>query len=136
MADSIVSDKPSNKINCKVNTTSNSFFLSPRSSQEVFDLIKNLKNKKAKRTLDAETKFIKYANPIPSVYLSKLFNLCANEGTYPDPLKTGEVILIFKKGDRSKTINYRLILTLSQFNKVKKTLLGETDCWVLLVLCF
>ena len=28
MADSIVSDKPSNKINYKVNTTSNSFFLS------------------------------------------------------------------------------------------------------------
>ena len=50
MADSIVSDKPSNKLNYKVNTTSNSFFVSPCSSQEVFDLIKNLKNKKVKKT--------------------------------------------------------------------------------------
>ena len=49
MADSIVSDKSSNKLNCKVNTTSNSFFVSPCSSQEVFDLIKMSKNKQAKR---------------------------------------------------------------------------------------
>ena len=54
----IVSDKPSNKIDYKVNTTSNSFFLSPGSFQEVFDLIKKLKNKKAKRTSDTDTKFI------------------------------------------------------------------------------
>ena len=105
----------------------------------MFDLIKKLKNKKAKRTLDTETKFIKYANPVLSVYLSELFNLfslCVNEGTYPDPLKIAEVILIFKKKDRSKTTNYRPISILSQFNKVKQTLLGETDCRVLLVLCF
>ena len=54
MADSRVSDKPSNKINCKVNTTNNSFFLSPYSSQKIFDLIKKLKNKTAKRILDTE----------------------------------------------------------------------------------
>ena len=40
VADSIVSDKPSKEMNYRVNTTSNSFFLLPCSSQEVFDLIK------------------------------------------------------------------------------------------------
>ena len=108
MAGLILSDKPSNKLNCKVNTTSNSFFVSPCSSQEVFDLIKMSKNKKAKRTLDTETKFIMFANQVLSVYLSELFNLfnlCVKEGTYPDPLKIAEVILIFKKRDRSKTTN-------------------------------
>ena len=75
MAHSMVSDKPSNKISFKVNTASNSFFLLPCSPQEVFDLIKKLKNEKAKRILDIETKFIKYANPVLSVYLSKLRNL-------------------------------------------------------------
>ena len=123
MADSIVSDKPNNNINGKVNTTSNSFFLLPCSSQEVFDLIKKLQNKKAKRTLDIETKFIKYANPVLPVYLSELFNLCVKEGTYPDPLKIAEVIPIFKKGDRSKTTNYRPISILSQFNKIFEKLL-------------
>ena len=123
MADSIVSDKPNNNINYKVNTTSNSFFRSPCSSQEVFDLIKKSKNKKAKRTLDTETKFIKYANPVLSVYLSELFNLCVKEETYPDPLKIAEVIPILKKGDRSKTTNYRPISILSQFNKIFEKLL-------------
>ena len=59
MADSTVSDKPSNKINSNVNATSNSFFLSSCSPEEVFDLIKKLKKKKAKRALDTEVKFIK-----------------------------------------------------------------------------
>ena len=123
MADSIVSDKPSNKINYKVNTTSNSFFLSLCSSQEVFDLIKKLENKKAKRTLDTETKFIKYANPVLSVYLSELFSLFVKKGTYPDPLKIAEVIPTFKKGDHSKTTNYHPISILSQFNKIFEKLL-------------
>ena len=123
MADSIVSDKPSNEINYKVNTTSNSFFLLPCSSQEVFDLIKKLKYKKAKRTLDTETKFVKYANPVLSVYLSELFNLRVKEGTYRDPLKIAAVIPIFRKGDRSKTTNYRPITTFSQFDKIFEKLL-------------
>ena len=82
-----------------------------------------LKNKKTKRTLDTQTKFIKYANPVLSVYLSKLFNLCVKGGTYSDPLKIAEVIPIFKKGDPSKTINYRPISILSQFNKIFEKLL-------------
>ena len=123
MADSIVSDKPSNKINYNVNTTRNSFFLSQFSSQKVFDLIKKLKNKKAKRTSNTETKVMKYANPVLSVYLSELFNLCVKEETYPDPLKITEVIPILKKGDRSKTTNYRPISILSQFNKIFEKLL-------------
>ena len=118
MADLIVSDKPSNKINYKVNKTSNSFFLLPCSSQKLFNLIKKLKNKKAKRTLDIETTFIKYANPVLSVYLIELFNLRVKEGTHPDPLKIAEVITIFRKGDRSKATNCRTISILSQFNKI------------------
>ena len=42
----------------------NSIFLLPTCQQEVFNLIEELKNRKATRTLDIETKFIKLANPI------------------------------------------------------------------------
>ena len=106
-----------------VNTTSNSFFLLPCNSQEVFDLIKMLKNKKTKRTLDTETKFIKCVNPVLSVYLSELFYLYVKEGTYLDLLKIAEVIPIFKKGDPSKTTSYCPISILSQFNKIFEKLL-------------
>ena len=51
MVDSILSNKPSNKINYKVNTTSNSFFLSPCSSQEVFDFINKLKKQKSETNI-------------------------------------------------------------------------------------
>ena len=44
----------------------NFFFFLPSCQQEVFNLIEALKNRKAKRTLDIETKIIKLANPIIS----------------------------------------------------------------------
>ena len=54
----------------------NSIFLLPCCQQEVFNIFKELKNRKARKTLDIETKFIKHANPIISFFLSELFNLC------------------------------------------------------------
>ena len=101
----------------------NSIFLLPSCQQEVFNLIKELKNRKATRTLDIETKFIKLANPIISFFLSELFNLCLSTGTYPDLMKVAEVIPIFKKGQKDKLTNYRPISLLSQFNKIFEKLL-------------
>ena len=69
----------------------------------MFNLIKELKNRKATRTLDIETKFIKLANPIISLLLTELFNLCLSTGTYPDLMKVAEVIPIFKKWAKRKT---------------------------------
>ena len=96
MANLIESDKLINKINLNVNSSSNSFSVLLCTSQEVCDLIKKSRNKKSKRSLDIETRFIMYANPVSSVYLSKLFNLCVKE-TYPDSLKIAEVIQFLKK---------------------------------------
>ena len=84
----------------------------------MFNIIKELKNRKARRTLDIETKFIKHANPIISFFLSELFNLCLSTGTYPDLMKVAEVIPIFKKGEKDKMTNYRPISLLSLFNKI------------------
>ena len=49
MANSTESNKLSNAIRTNVNSTSSSFFASPCTSQEVYDLIKKLMNKKAKK---------------------------------------------------------------------------------------
>ena len=97
---------------------SNSLFLTPSCPQEVFNVIKKLKTKKARRTNDVETAFVKYTNPVIFKFLSDMFNVCLSESTYPDLLKIAEVVPIFKKGERHKMTNYRPILFLSQFNKV------------------
>ena len=87
------------------------------------NLIKKLKTNKAKRTSGIETRFVKYANPVISVFLSKLINSCISDGIYADSLKVAEVILIFKNGGRDRTTNYRPISLLSQFNKVFEKIL-------------
>ena len=101
----------------------NSIFFLPSCQQEVFNIIKELKNRKARKALDIEIKFIKLANPIISFFLSELFNLCLSTGTYPDLMKVAEVIPIFKKGQKDKMTNYRPISLLSQFNEVFEKLL-------------
>ena len=124
MADLIVPDSSNNSNSNSYaflsNRASDSIFLFPCSPQEVFNTIKLLKNRKATRTSNIETKFIKYANPVISKYVSDLFNYCLSEGVYPDSLKVAEVTPIFKKGDHDKTSNYRPISLLSQFNKILK----------------
>ena len=52
------------------NKNSNSLFLTPSCPQEVFNVIKKLKTKKARKTNDVKTVFIKYTNPIISEFLS------------------------------------------------------------------
>ena len=127
MADLIAPDSSnnsdSNSYAFSSNRASDSIFLFPCSPQEVFNTIKLLKNRKATRTSDIETKFIRYANPVISKYVSDLFNYCLCEGVYSDSLKVAEVIPIFKKGEHDKTSNYHLISLLCQFNKIFEKLL-------------
>ena len=70
MSDLIVPDSSNNSNSNSYaflsNRASDSIFLFPCSSQEVFNTIKLLKNRKVTRTSDIETKFIKYANLVTS----------------------------------------------------------------------
>ena len=123
IADAILPSSACNFNISATNKNSNSLFLTPSCSQEVFNVIKKLKTKKARRTNDVETMFIKYANRVISKFLSDMFNVCLSESTYPDLLKIAEVAPIFKKGERNKMTNYRPISLLSQFNKIFEKLL-------------
>ena len=89
----------------------------------MYNEIAELKIKKATRTSDIESKFIKYANPVIAKFVSDLFNFCLKEGVYPDSLEVAGVIPIFKKGEPDKTTNYRSISLFSQFNKIFEKLL-------------
>ena len=82
-----------------------SFYLSSGTPQEMSNLIKKLKTGKTKRTSDIKKRFVNYAKPVISVFLNKFINFCVISGAYPDSLKVAEVIPIFKKGGRDRTIN-------------------------------
>ena len=103
---------PCNK-SCK-----NSFFLTPSTSYEIINVIDSLSTKKATRSKDLETKFLKLSKFIIAPILSKLINMCFETGVLPNCLKIAEVVPIFKKGDRSKVTNCRPISLLSQFDKI------------------
>ena len=96
----------------------NSIFLSPSTNAKVCSIIDRLKNKKAQRYTNFETKFIKYGKLIISPIISNLFNLCIETGVFPNCLKIAEVNPIYKKGDQNMPTNYRPISLLSQFNKI------------------
>lgn len=106
------------KLNCP-----NSFFLTPVTPEEIESIIRSLKDKKAVRMEDVDTKFIKISTVLIAPILSTLFNICAKLGEFPDCLKIAEVIPIFKKGDVCKATNYRPISLLSQFDKIFEKLL-------------
>ena len=90
----------------------------PATTDEVSLIIDQLKNNKAVRYNDVETKFIKYGKFIIAPIISELFNVCAINGVFPNCLKIAEVIPIFKKGDKNNLTNYRPISLLSQFDKI------------------
>ena len=82
MADAVALDLARNLNPLQQAKNRNLLFLTLSCPQEVFNIIKKLEAKKArrtKRTLDV-TVFIKYANPVISKFLSNIFNVCLSEG--------------------------------------------------------
>ena len=106
-------------------STHHSLFLYPSTPQEVCDVIDQLKDK-ANRSVDCDTKFIKYGKIVIESFLSQLYNSCQLQGVFPNIFKVAEVVPVFKKDDFTLATNYRPISLLSQFSKIfEKKLLNE-----------
>ena len=106
-----------------VTNIGNSFFFSPSTPEEITSIIHSMKLKKAVRENDIDTKFLKYSTQVISPYISELFNLCVEQGEFPNVLKIAEVVPIHKKGDPNQCTNYRPISLLSPFNKILEKLI-------------
>nr|CAI5817711.1 unnamed protein product [Callosobruchus analis] len=105
--------------NCEIDSNSNSMYVEPVDSHEIFDIVKCLKNKRSSGEDEVSSiiikKCIKYIE-IPLVYI---INNSLKYGVYPDQLKTAIIIPVYKKnGDLSSFNSFRPISLLSVFSKI------------------
>ena len=84
----------------------------------VFNIIKNLNQKKSSGPDGVHNKMLTKANNIIARPLSVLFNRSINEGVFPKIWKCAFITPIFKKGDKHLCTNYRPVSLLSCIGKV------------------
>ena len=100
----------------------NSMFTRPVDSSEVYDIIKNMKNK---ATLDTKVNPLKIANS-DFKFTNTLANIITSsfeDGIFPQQLKLARVVPIFKSGSKSDVSNYRPISLLDSFSKIYEKLM-------------
>ena len=105
------------------NPNVNSFFISPSNSDEVFSVIKELKNNKSTGPSSIPSKFLKLFQTVLSKPVSLIINLSFSSGTFPNNLKIANVIPIFKKDDCTICNNCRPISLLSNISKIIQKLI-------------
>ena len=86
---------------------------------EIQKIIKSLH----KKGRNLPSKFLKIANQYIAPILSSLFNMCLDQGYYPQAFKIARVTPIHKNGDIRDIKNYRPISTLLNLNKILEKLL-------------
>ena len=92
---------------------------------QIHNLIMKSANGKATGVDVVSNPLLKTASPIISSQLADIFNQCIVHGTFPNNLKIGKVIPIFKSGEKDDPGNYWPISILSAFVRIFKELLHQ-----------
>jgi hypothetical protein len=106
------------------NPVENSIFLKPVESNEIHEIVKNLKNKS---TLDSKISALKIANTFCTFTgaLAKVITSSFEHGIFPQALKTARVVPIYKGGTKTDVANYRPISLLASFSKIYEKLMHK-----------
>ena len=102
---------------------SNTIFLSETNNTELLFIIENLKNKKSQGPDEVPISIIKKLKNLICPILTYLINKSLKLGEYPNCLKIGKVLPLYKSGNRMDPSNYRPIILLPAINKIYETLL-------------
>ena len=94
-----------------------SCFLFPADESEVCAILRSMPNKGNSLT-DIKPSILLSALGTVGPLIAHLYNLCIEVGLYPNILKIGRVIPVFKSGDKKCMSNYRPITTLTTINKI------------------
>lgn len=109
----------------QTNSIQNSFYLSPAQPQEVYNIIKNLKNKNSCGIDELPPKLIRKCADLLTVPYTNLINQSFMEGAFPDALKISIVKPIYKKGDKCDLNNYRPIALLPTSAKIFESAMSK-----------
>lgn len=82
------------------------------------EAVKNLKNGKTSGPGGIPAELIKNGTCKLIRLITKLFEMCINEGIIPEEWKLGYLTSMFKKGDRQLCENYRGITVTSTFSRL------------------
>lgn len=118
LADKIKTDK---SFTHNIHRVQNTIFLNPVDEKEILGLINNLKLHKSPGIDNIRAEVLKQVAKEVIKPLTHLFNRVILEGNFPDIFKQGIIVPIFKKGDKTKAINYRPITLISAVGKVLET---------------
>ena len=94
------------------------FSFKPVTKEMIAKEISNLKSGKAVRSNDIPTKIIKDFKDLFATFIYNNYNKCLLDGTFPEDLKTAEVVPVYKKKKRTDKNNYRPVSILSNISKI------------------
>lgn len=103
--------------------SSHSFVLLPIVEQDVVNAIKYLKNSNSYDVYNLSSNILKKIYTPLVRPLTHLFNMCIDQGKFPDCFKISRVVPIFKKGDADSVENYRPISIVPLFGKIFEIIL-------------
>ena len=95
-----------------------SFTFQPVTKNQISNLIKHLRDKKAVQSTDIPTKLIKEFCDFFSEFLYKSINHCITERSFIADFKVAEVCRLYKNDRRADKSNYRPISILSNVSKI------------------
>ena len=108
-----------------INSSSDSFFLSPTTATEIENEISYLNNSKSTGPFSIPTPILKLAKNVLSGPLAIIINASFATGIVPKKMKIAKVIPVFEKGSSTQLTNYRPISLLSVFNKILEKLMHK-----------
>ena len=97
----------------------------PVSEEEIINVLKGTKNKKAVGSDGLASEFFKYSDGHLNGPLTALFNFILNTGEYPDQWSEGLINPIHKKKSKSDPGNYRKVTVLPALGKLFDTIINS-----------
>ena len=106
------------------NQNLNSFLLDSSTEDEIHSIIGNLNSRKAVGPNYISTRIFKEFKDILKIPLAIIINISFQTGIFPEQCKIVRITLIFKKGDKVDSSNYRPTSLMSNISKSLKKQLG------------